>query len=1000
MFETDQLDLYKSFFKGRDDVFAIRWEKDKKSGYMPSYQFDPYMYRVHKAKGGSFKDYNDKSYKPLTDGQIQKHLNGDQLIGIYPMLSNNSSWFIAADFDKENWLEECRNFIAICQANNISAYLEISRSGNGGHVWIFFDQPYEAIKSRRIFINLLEQSNVFSIFDKDSSFDRLFPNQDYLSGKGLGNLIALPFHKPALDKGNSCFIDPNSAEPYNLQWEFLKSIKRTSITKLDELFSNLSDNGLFSKENNRSHVYSEKLIVRLSNTVSVNRSALSIRLINFLREELNFVNTEFVIKKRIGKNTWGLQRYFRFVEEQRNEVIIPRGSIGKLLRFCKDNKIEYQFEDERRRIGTVSFVSTIRLKEYQKVAFEACSKKDFGVIVAPPGSGKTIIGLAIIAEKKQPALIIVHRKQLADQWIERIESFLGIPKKDIGKVGQGKIKIGKLITVGMIQSLTKSLQSDEMVKLEHAFGTIIIDECHHVPAVTYRNTISKLHSVYLYGLTATPFRKYDDGKLIFIHLGEPIAEIKAQEIENQPRAKIIIRNTELVVPFNSKTDKFETLSKILVHDSSRNKLILTDILQELKSGKKTVIITERKEHIDSLHQYLKQQYETITLSGEDSESLKNDKWKILREGNFQVLITTGQYFGEGSDIPNITCVFLAYPFSFEGKLIQYIGRVQRSEVVPTIYDYRDYRIDYLERLFQKRNIYYLKLYNEGTLFDRQSIDAQNEKNDSSVEHTIKVAIEHLEFRFGAIAFRHRINEADVELEFEVENKEMRPEFEVLKPYFAKVLKGKSVKVDIAVRFHHAKPIFQSAFSLDLDKINQEIIDSVRFRFVSKNILGRVPGSESENMLNLSQVQSEGENNTLLYQSEEELLASSLNLKDAKHYNQLRYLAEKHDRSTLKIRFVLMPFSFVFLITGTQQYHIAWETLDTEEATYIWHIEKNRQSLKKTLNQINQDLGLIRNKGRQSFMEKLPANFSRIIHDYSDMRKGLVVWKGQLEERLV
>lgn len=997
MIDKSHIDIYKSLFKGREDVFAVRWEKGNKSGYMPSYQFDPYQYRLHSAKGGSFKDFNDKTYKPLTDDQIARHLSGEQLIGLYPLLTDNTSFFIAADFDKENWHDECRKFIQICSDHNIPAYLERSRSGNGGHVWIFFDQPYPSHKSRKVFINFLEQAGSFSIFDKESSFDRLFPNQDYLSGKGLGNLIALPLHKLAVEKGNSCFVDIDTLQPYDDQWEFLNEIRKISIADLEQIYIGLnrkSNSPILPTE--LVNVFTDKLTIRLSNKVTINRSGLSLVLINFLKEELNFTNSEFLIKKKMGKGVWGIERYFKFVEEHNNEVIIPRGGIGKFLRFCKEQNIEYDFLDERKKNPYVTFNSTIQLRQYQQSAFDACTKKDFGVIEAPPGSGKTIIGLAIIADKKQPALIIVQRKQLADQWAERIESFLAIPKKDIGRIGGGKSKIGKEITIALVQSLTKALSTSELATLEYAFGTIIIDECHHVPAATYRNVISKLHSFYLYGLTATPFRKYNDGKLIFIHLGESIAEIKVQEIKDHPKAKIVVRNTSLSIPFNIKTDKIETLSKILVHDSARNKLILDDVLIELKSGNRCIIITERKDHIETLNQYLKQFYETVMLSGEDSESVKKHKWDLLKEGNFQVLITTGQYFGEGSDLSNITRVFLAYPFSFEGKLIQYIGRVQRSKVPPTVYDYRDYKIDYLEKLFQKRNLYYRKLYNEGTLFDQP---VEKDETTLDIEQSIRVSIDELEFRFGAVAFKYRIEKMNKELEFEIENSAMRPEFGVLKPYFVKVLKSKKIKVNIVARFKNSEPVSEVAFSSDLDKINREIIDGVRFRFVAKNILGKIPLPDGKNMLTVDQLQQGTQQDELLLKTEDELLQEIFKLQDVKHYAQLHYLASNHDRSVLKIRFVLMPFSFIFLLTGKQHYHIVWETLDTEEATYIWHIEKNKQILKNKLTLIDQDLSLVRTKGRQVFIETLPENFSRIIHDYSDKRKGFVLWKDQLEERL-
>lgn len=655
---NEKLTVFKSLFKGREDIYATRWEKGNKNGYSPAYTFDPYHYKAHRMKGGTFQNYPNKQYQTLTDAQILKHLQGEQLIGLYPLLKDNTSWFIAADFDEDNWIEECETFIKLCESKNIPAYLERSRSGKGGHVWIFFEENYSAFKSRTIFKSLLEEAGVFSLFDKSSSFDRLFPNQNYLSGKGFGNLIALPLNKTSWDNGNSCFINPETLLPIENQWEFLKSIRKITIAELENLYQSVNTKPIkaISKTTTTTSV-NGKLNIKLSNAIYVSREGLTTPLINFIKEEFNFISSEFIIKKKLGKNTWGTDRYFKLIWETPDEIIIPRGAAGKLLRFCKENKIEYDFVDARIKKETVLFDSSIQLREQQVVVKEAATKKDFGVIVAPPGSGKIIIGLSIIAEKQQPALIVVHRKQLAIQWIERIKSFLGIPKKDIGLIGQGKNTIGKQITIAMIQSLDKLLKSVEANKYENSFGVIIVDECHHVPADTFRNTIAKLRSFYLYGLTATPFRKYNDGKLVFSYLGAIIAEIKPTISESTGGAKIIIRDTTLSIPYNSKTDKFETLSKILVHDSARNKLILDDVFNELSKGKKIVIVTERKDHIETLNQYLKQKYETVTLSGEDSESNKTTKWKMLNEGNFQALITTGQYFGEGSDIQNIECLF-------------------------------------------------------------------------------------------------------------------------------------------------------------------------------------------------------------------------------------------------------------------------------------------------------------------------------------------------------
>ncbi|MDB5089289.1 MAG: Type restriction protein res subunit [Mucilaginibacter sp.] len=992
--KDDRLNLYKSLFKGREDVFALRWEKGGKSSYMPAYSFDPNRYRPHQMKGGTFQTFTDKTYLALTDDHLIKHLKGEQVVGLYPLLQDNTSWFIAADFDEADWIEECRAFIKVCEEHDIPAYLERSRSGKGGHVWIFFEEPYEAFRSRKIIMSLLQKAGVISMFDKNSSFDRLFPNQDYHSKKGLGNLIALPLNKVTLDNVNSCFIDPETLQPFDDQWVFLKTINRITISQLNYIYKEQTyqgelSTGLFYKE----QPMAGKLAIVLNNVIHISRVGLPASLVGFLKEELNFANNEYQVKKNINKNTFGIKRYFKLLNETSESISIPRGFIGRLLRFCKEQQIEYTLEDQRKKIDPVIFKGAITLREYQLPAQLAAAKKDFGIIVAPPGSGKTVLSLAVIKDKQQPALILVHRKQLADQWMERIESFLGIPKKEIGRIGQGKNKPGKHITVAMIQSMEKALDSSEFPELMNAFGTIVIDECHHIPAETYQRVIGKLNSYYMYGLTATPFRKYNDGKLIFIHLGEIIHEVKSSEVKNQSGTQIIITETDLFVPFNIKTDKFETLFKILIHDSARNQLILNDVVSQLNTGKKAVIITERKEHITSLQQYLKQHYDTIALSGEDSDLNKKSKWAAINKGDFQALITTGQYFGEGTDIQNIECLFLVYPFAFEGKLIQYIGRVQRSEISPVIYDYRDHKIGYLERLFQKRNLYYKKLDQIGLT---SPVD-ESEIVSGQINEKIEVPIEQLEFRFGSIAFKHNIADfSGKEVEFEIENLNVRPEFTVLKPYFIRFLKSTTVLVNIRATFQQNRLVFKLATSNDLDKINREVIESVKFRFLNKEIIKGIPAGE-ENLLDAGQVQ--GGNEQSIYTSEDDLLENILALKQYKHHRQLRYLSQKHERTILKLRFVLEPFSFVFLLSGNNQYHLVWETLDTEEATYIWHIGKSISELEQSVKKIDRLLGQIRIKGRQQYLETNPEQFSRIVHDYSDDTKGLIIWKDLLEERL-
>lgn len=1131
-----ELELFKSLFKVREDVFAIRWEKDGKSGYMPAYDFDWNEYSTHKAAGGTLKDFKNKAYSKLTDNRIYNHLTGKETIGGYPLLSDNTSWFIVADFDenissKSKWINDCKTFIEVCAALNLPAYLERSRSGKGGHVWIFFDKNYPAVKSRKMVLHILENAGILSPLDKNSNYDRLFPNQDFHAGKGLGNLIALPLQGKAAEQQNSCFLDPSTANAFTDQWKYLEEIKKVPTELLEDIYHQLfiSEDETITISNH-SVSLPHRLQVVLKNDITLKRNQLTQNLIVFLRENLNFVNADYIIKKRLGKNTFGTEAYFKMLDETRDAVIIPRGFAGKLLRYCKEQNILYEIIDERKKLFEVNFSFKATLFLHQEEVINTTAKKEMGVIVSPPGSGKTVIGLAVIAQKKQPALIIVHRKQIFEQWIERIHSFLGIADAFVGKIASGQFKIGTHVTVAMIQSVAALSNREELYK---SFGTIIVDECHHVPAKTFRQVIKNFQSYYLYGLTATPLRKNNDEKMIFLHIGDVIHEVKEtkQRTDGAAKLSVIIRETNLYVPFDYKTDATETVSQILIHDTARNQLITDDIYTEIKAGRKVLVLTERKAHIDILHQYLKNRVEVITMSGDDNESARKMKAQQINDGHFQVIISTGQFIGEGSDFPCLDCLVLAYPFAFEGKLIQYIGRVQRGEVTPVIYDYRDIPIDYFEKLFRQRNRYYQKLMNSGQIhkydeliliFNEDKVYVNSEANVLSITcldlplevdkfnegiiwkvrvlnfdedtgiliteildyqyyrelkattqgsfafmqieaikfrvidttrllksvqlkqlqtpifsepasaytpafhapafaesappkaielatpkeyrivKTMKVPFDALQFNYANVSFSIFIGEVNKQVKFAIDNPDVRPEYEAIKEYFKKVLKKKQVIISIEMVFTDKEIISSKATSEDVNLINSSLIENVRFEFVKREILSYRGRNENNSVVNTletltnQQQQKAGK----IFESEQQFIDDILAVKNSKHYYHLKFLSSNHLSSILKIRFVLDPFSFIFLLQGDNKYHIVWETLNSEEATYIWHYDKNMEALRKGLKEIEEILNEIKATSKQDYLKKEHSNFNRLIHDYSDNQKGFSQWKAELEALLI
>jgi superfamily II DNA or RNA helicase len=709
---VEYIELIRSLFRGRQDIYAIRWEKEGKSGYMPAFKVDWTDYRKHKLSGGSFKDYSKKEYQPLTDEVFIRHLQGLETIGIYPLLEDNTSFFIAADFDDSNWKESILKLHLVCLKHKISSYIERSRSGSGGHLWIFFEENLPAEKTRKLMYELLREATIISPFDKEPSFDRLFPNQDFHSGKGLGNLIALPLNGKALMDHNSAFLDPEDMQPYKDQFEAIKSFRKLTSDNFKSIYEDIFNEKIEDFFKSSFDATSRSVIeIQINGQIYLKRLQLNWKLIEFIRENLNFINSDYLIKKNLGKSTFDIEKYFRLIEETPDGVILPRGFVANLITFCKKEDLPFKIIDNRRKLDPVDFNSEIELKPEQETAVEKTHDKDFGVIVSPPGSGKTIIGLELIAQKRQPALIIVHRKQLFDQWIDRIQSFLKIPKKEIGQIGNQKFKIGKEITVGMIQSLSRNEETD---KISNSFGTIIVDECHHIPAKSFREVIVNFNSYYLYGLTATPKRKNNDEKLIYVYIGNILynADQIEQIRQKKTKVEVNIRETNLFAPFDYKVDKYETISRILIHDTHRNSLILDDIESNSDRFKSFLILTERKAHVDILNLYLKDRYETITIHGEDSESSRKSKIEQLKQGHFKIVISTGQYFGEGIDLNNLECLIIAYPFAFEGKLIQYIGRIQHSGNPPVIFDYRDSKIEYFEKMFKQRNRYYKKLTKE------------------------------------------------------------------------------------------------------------------------------------------------------------------------------------------------------------------------------------------------------------------------------------------------
>lgn len=546
MTNQEKITIYSSLFRGRMDAYPHRWEKNGKNGWAPAYSFDWNKFNAHRAKGGTIKDFEHKILVPLTDDILLNHLLGKETIGIYPIVSNNTSYFIVADFDEGDWKSDCQKFINTCKGFDVEAYVEISRSGNGAHVWLFFENAYPCWKSRAIILEIMRKTFDHSEFAKEISFDRLFPNQDIITDGGFGNLIALPLQGERVRYGASVFCDSNTFTPFQNQWDFLKTIHKHSDSELDCVYNVLFENKSIEIKN--PSPCNSCLSIVIDGSLHLEKSELPTIVVKFIKEKLNVFNKEYATKKRLGKSVFGTEKYFNLIQENSGEILLPRGFFSELETFLKEKKLSYEIIEKYKKFEPTQFKSVISLRKEQDDLLNKIREHTNGIIVAPPGSGKTIIALELVARLGIPTLILVNRSQLLLQWIERIQQFLSISKIQIGVISGTKKKVGKQITVATLQSLARYKNLKEIT---NSFGVIIIDECHHVPAKTYRELIRSFQSKYFFGLTATHERKYGTERITELIIGPVIAEMTAIDAgkESKKSFEVSIFQTQLFILF-------------------------------------------------------------------------------------------------------------------------------------------------------------------------------------------------------------------------------------------------------------------------------------------------------------------------------------------------------------------------------------------------------------------------------------------------------------------
>ncbi len=717
----DKIALFRRLFQGRKDVYPQRWESAKgTSGYSPSCgnEWKSGICQKPRVKCG---DCNQRQLLPLTDQVIYDHLAGKQTIGVYPLLLNDSCFFLAADFDEADWREDAKAFMQSCREFGIPAALEISRSGNGVHAWIFFAEPVPAHEARQLGAALISNTCVRTRQLSLASYDRLFPNQDTMPKGGFGNLIALPLQKQPRESGRSVFVD-QQLQPYPDQWAFLASIRQMNRRELEDAILRSSDGRhpldvAFTTDDDDSKPWQrpspvpvriagplpEALALVLANQIFIAKADLSQPLANRLIRLAAFQNPEFYKAQAMRLPVWNKPRIIGCAENYPQHIGLPRGCLDAVLDLLQENDIRPVIQDKRLPGRKVTARFTGALRKDQKAAVRAILKHEVGVLCAPTAFGKTVTAAALIARRKVSTLVLVHRTELLRQWQERLTEFLEIPKGGLGVIGGGKKKPSGKIDIAVMQSLSRR---EDLGEILDQYGQIIIDECHHLSAVSFEAILKQAKAIFVVGLTATPIRRDGHQPIIFMQCG-PIQH-SATRPETAP-TQLEVWPKMLPTPSLSPDLPIQEMFRILANDATRNRRIAGDVLAAYREGRKVLVLTERTEQLRLLREQFGADIEhCYVLHGRLSKKQRAAvlvELDALDDSAPRVVLATGRLIGEGFDHPPLDTLVLAMPISWKGTLQQYAGRLHREHAHKQdvrIYDYAETDQPQLFRMWSKR----------------------------------------------------------------------------------------------------------------------------------------------------------------------------------------------------------------------------------------------------------------------------------------------------------
>ena len=735
---TEKVHLFLALFRCREDVYPKLWVNiaKGKSGYSP-------LCGNEWKSGLCFKPHTkcskcpNRAFLKLDAQAARMHLEGKISIGTYAIRKDDTCTFLASDFDKLSWSEDVIAYKNAARKLGINVAVERSRSGNGAHAWIFFSQPVPAHFARQLGTVIMARASSSRYTLTLDSHDRFFPSQDFLPKGGFGNLIALPLQKVAREQGNMVFVN-DEIIPYPDQWGFLALQRRISLyditSVLDEAVSKDVSDLSFPFQNAdvqiaekaidyvvnefKSDFFPHHIQMKLEAQLEINIDRLPPKLISAFKRTATFANPKFFELQRMRFSTWKTPRYIFCGELRSNHLVLPRGSLDACLKLSRDAGAEVNLVDKRIVLPKIKMKFQGKLSKEQERAVNELIKHENGVLVAPPGIGKTVIACSVIGKRKVRTLILVHRKQLLYQWMNRLTEFLTVKPEKIGVLSGNTKKMTGIIDIAMLQTLTKLEEGKNILS---NYEQVIIDECQRITPFSFESGIKRIPARYFLGLTATPYRKDGHQPIIFMQCG-PIRYEMKDVTGGRLEKRIIVRETSFSMPpeVGPQPQIHEVWEKMSL-DPDRLNLIACDVEQILRSNRFPLILSERKIHLRLLAKSIRKKLGGFPAKEFffASEMGKRARSRALEEIQ-ETLVTnvrpyilaTGSLIGEGFDLPELDTLILGMPIAFKGRVVQYAGRLHRKTAGKSnvlIYDYLDKASGLTISMFRKRMAAYKKM---------------------------------------------------------------------------------------------------------------------------------------------------------------------------------------------------------------------------------------------------------------------------------------------------